>query len=275
MFVVAGILLVVFVAIQFWKGEFATVPPRIASQRSMAFAIWFTFALGGSFFILLYYLPIWFQAIKSASATGSGIRNLPMILSLVFSSIIAGGLITTFGYYTPFMIASSVFMAVGAGLLSTFKVSTGHSEWIGYQAIYGFGVGMGMQQALIAAQTVLKIDDVPVGTALIMFMQTLGGALFIAIAQNIFTNHLISNLASMVPEVDSKLVLRIGATSLRSAIEENATEKRFLPAVLVAYNDAITKTFYVALAIAALSIIGSAGMEWKSVKGKKIEAAVA
>ena len=37
--------------------------------------------------------------------------------------------------------------------MSTFTVDTGRSQWLGYQAIYGFGVGFGMQQPLIAAQT--------------------------------------------------------------------------------------------------------------------------
>ena len=46
----------------------------------------------------------------------------------------AGGLtVTAIGYYTPFVIASSVFMAIGAGLLSTFETNTGAGKWIGYQ----------------------------------------------------------------------------------------------------------------------------------------------
>lgn len=274
LFVIFGLLMIAFIGIQFWKKDDATIPPRILSQRSMAFGTWFAFALGGSFFVILFYLPIWFQAIKGASATASGIRNLPMILALVVMSLISGGLVTYFGYYTPFMIASSVLMAIGVGLLSTFEVDTGHAKWIGYQIISGFGIGLGMQQSLMAAQTVLHIDDVPVGTSLIMFLQTLGGALFISIAQNIFTNRLLSNLKTQVPDLpDPTIILRTGATSLKVAITN--INPAFLPDVLLAYNKAITQTFYVSVAIAALSIFGSVGMEWKSVKGKKIEAAMA
>lgn len=36
--------------------------------------------------------------------------------------------------------------------------------WIGFQAIYGFGVGAGMQQGIIAAQTVCTLDDIPTAT---------------------------------------------------------------------------------------------------------------
>ena len=102
----------------------------------------------------------------------SGIMNLPMILSVVVFSLIGGVLVTTFGQYAPYMIASSVFMSVGAGLLSTFKVNTGPGEWIGYQILLGLGVGIGMQQALVAPQVVLPRKDTAIGVSIIMFMQT-------------------------------------------------------------------------------------------------------
>lgn len=239
----------------------------------MAASSWFAFSLGGSFFILIYYVPIWFQAIEGVSAMESGIRSLPMILALVLMSIVSGGVVTALGYYTPFMIASSVLMAIGVGLISMFEVHTGKAEWIGYQIIYGFGVGFGMQQALIAAQTVLHLDDVPIGTSLIMFMQTLGGSLFISIAQNLFTNSLSSNLLKNVPGLPSDIVLRTGATSLKDAVVKYNAD--LLPKVLIAYNEALRQTYYTSLAIAALSIVGAALVEWKSVKGKKVEMAMA
>ena len=127
-----------------------------------------------------------------------------------------------------------------------------------------------MQQSIIAAQTVLHLDDIPTGTATIMFIQTLGGALFIAIGQNIFTNRLISNLVTDVPSLNPGIVLNVGATSLRNAVDDS-----LLPAVLKAYNSALVQTYYVSVAIAALSIFGSIGVEWKSVKGKKIESVAA
>ena len=273
LFVIAGILGIAFVGIQIWKQENATVPPRIVRQRSVAFSAFFVFCLGGSFFVMIYYIPIWFQAIKGTTATESGIRNLPMILSLVVMSILSGIVITNVGYYTPFMILASIFMSVGAGLLSTFAVGSGHSQWMGYQIIYGFGVGFGMQQALIAAQTVLHIDDVPVGTSIVMFAQTLGGALFISVGQNIFTNRLLGNLAANVPHLDPSIVLRTGATSLKDAITH--VNPNYLPNVLISYNKAIDQTFYVSVAMAALSLFGALGVEWKSVKGKKIETVAA
>ncbi|THX48017.1 MFS transporter [Aureobasidium pullulans] len=276
LFVVFGVLLAIFVSIQFYVGEKATIPPRIIKQRSVAASAWFGVSLGAAFFLFVtaYYMLLeccanshtGFQAIKGVSATKSGIMSLPLILGVVICSVVAGGLVTALGQYAPFMLASSVLMAIGAGLLSTFKVDTGHAEWIGYQALFGIGVGLGMQQILIAVQTVLPAADIPTGTAIVMFFQTLGGALFISVGQNVFTNKLVSGLKAAVPDLDPAIVLSTGATELKSAIGE-----QYRDGVLQAYNDALTNSYYVAVALATLSIIGSAAVEWKSVKGKKIE----
>lgn len=196
--------------------------------------------------------------------------NLPAILGLVIISMLCGGLVTAIGYYTPFMLISSVLMAIGAGLLSTFETDTNHSKWIGYQFIFGAGVGFGMQQTLVAVQTALPKADVAIGTAIMMFSQTLGGALFISVGQNVFTNQLIKNLQTVVPGLNPAIVLQVGATELKNQIEE-----RFLSGVLVAYNQTLTQTFYVSVAAAAMSILGAVFVEWKSMKGKQIQMAAA
>ena len=64
----------------------------------MAAAAWFSFTLGSFFLLLIYFLPIWFQAVKGASAVKSGIMNLPMVLTLVLVSILSGIGVTLLGY---------------------------------------------------------------------------------------------------------------------------------------------------------------------------------
>lgn len=132
-----------------------------------------------------------------------------------------------------------------------------------------------MQQTLIAVQTALPLADVPIATAVMMFTQTLGGALFISVAQNVFQNQLIKNISSQIPEVQgiAGIVASTGATNLKSAITKQFPA--VVDRVLSAYNEALTQTFYVSVACAALTIVGSAFMEWKSVKGKPKAAAAA
>ncbi|KAJ6603601.1 major facilitator superfamily transporter [Mycena vulgaris] len=267
---VFGVLFSIFIGIQAWNQDRATVPPRILKQRSIWSSVVYSFAISAAFYILTFYLPIWFQAVRGLSAVHSGIDNLPLILSFVVAAIFAGGLITKIGYYSPFMIASSVLTAIGTGLISTLKINSSHKKWMPFEIICGLGVGLGMQQPMLAVQNVLVLQDVPIGTSIIKFSQTLGGALFISIAQNVFANKLVSGLVENVPGVSPKLVLSAGATSLKDAVAPE-----FLAGVLEAYNQALVAAFYVAIAMSCLSLVGAVAMEWRSIKGKDTEKAMA
>jgi hypothetical protein len=197
------------------------------------------------------------------TATQSGIMTLPMILGMITMSLLSGILVTLTGYYTPFMLVSPVLSSVGAGLLSTLQVGSGHSQWIGYQALYGMGIGIGIQQSVISIQTVLSPDDMPSATAILMFMQTLGGTIFISIAQTIFHTSLLRNLRTEAPAVDAVAIARAGANSFRDQVDGD-----LIPAVLRAYNSAIVYAFYVAVAVGVLAIFGALPMKCISVKRK-------
>jgi hypothetical protein len=185
--------------------------------------------------------------------------------------IAAGAIIPMVGHYMPFLFASSVFMSVGAGLLTTFTVDMPAHRWIGYTIIYGLGAGFGFQLPTLAAQTVLDIKDVPAGTAIIMFFQLLGGAVFISAAQNVFLNTLIEKLIeAAVPGLDVAAVATAGATALKHLVQPE-----FLNKVQIAYNEALVKTFEIALILACISFLAAAGMQWRSVKGKNVSAAMA
>ncbi|KAL8649119.1 MAG: hypothetical protein Q9210_004591 [Variospora velana] len=261
--VVFAILTIIWFAIQVWEKERATLPLHVLRQRSVAAGALYSLCLGAVMMVWVYFLPIYFQAIFGSSAIRSGVQILPLVLSLVFGSILVGGLVTAIGYYTPFLIASSCVMSVGAGLCTTFGIHTGAPYWIGYQVVIGLGIGIGMQQSSMAAQRVLHRDDVAIGVSLMFFQQSLGGAIFLSAAQNVFSSHLISTL-SFSPDIDPYKILETGATALKSVFPEAD-----LPTVLVAYNEAIVQTYYIALGASCVSIFGGLAMEWKSVKGMK------
>ena len=164
------------------------------------------------------------------------------------------------------MIANSVIMSIGAGLITTFTPDTMHPQWIGYQVVFGLGLGMGMQQASLAAQAVLSRKDAPIGIALVMFCQQFGGAVFVSVAQSVFTNQLIKGLKS-VAGISPAVVVNTGATDLRHVVNPSNLRE-----VLVAYNGAIRKAFLVAVAMACFSIIGALSIEWKNIKPQKKQA---
>jgi MFS family permease len=191
--------------------------------------------------------------------------NLPLILGIVIPSILAAWLTSQFGYYLPFIYLSVVLSSIGAGLLSTLTVGSGSPAWIGYQALFGIGAGSSISLCVVVAQTALPPADTPAGTAMVTFTQSLAGTLMNFVAQNVFQNRLMQGLAQAVPELDAANLVEAGPTMIRALVPEHA-----LPAVLKVYNTAITQTFYVAVACAALAIFGVPPLQWLSVKGRKI-----
>ncbi|OAQ75031.1 MFS transporter [Purpureocillium lilacinum] len=274
-----GVLMIAWGITQHKMSENATVPLRIARQRTVAFSTFYIFFGSACFVLVIYYLPIWYAThapINNDSAAESGIHNLPAVLSVgkkwvtlvecanqialtgtlvVFA--IAGGLgVTAVGYYTPFMIAGAMVLTVGAGLLM-----------LGFQIIFGAGAGLGLELPNIAVQTVLPEKDVSIGTSLVVFARSLGGSIFVSAGQNVFNNHIISGMREQVPDLDPSVVLQAGATELQATVQDAATgQADIMRRVLNVYNDAIVQTFVLALALAAVSILGSLGVEWRSVK---------
>ncbi|KAJ5951537.1 uncharacterized protein N7479_009950 [Penicillium vulpinum] len=264
LFVAFGVCLITWIIIEVRTPATATIQPRIIGNRTVVAAMWFMFCLSSTFLMLLYYLPIWLQAIKNRTAVQSGIDTLPLVLSLVAGSTLSGQLVGRLGYYTPFTMASSCLMPLGAGLISTWRVDTSVGIWIGYQIVLGFGIGLGMQHAAIAVQTVLQPRDIPVAVSLVFFWQQLGGAIFVSVGENVFGQKLIAGLTRVIDDFDPETIVNTGATDLRRIVPA-----KDLHAVLVEYNAALHWVFIVGTIMAALSALGAFAFEWKSVKGKQ------
>ena len=164
-------------------------------------------------------------------------------------------------------VGSAVF-TVGSGMLYTLKVNSNAGEWIGYQILTGFGAGACVQIPFIAVQVATSEKDMPTANALIMFFNSLGGAISISIAQNIFINSLAKEIPKYAPQVNPKTVIDAGATYLRMVVPVE-----YLTAVLEAYTKAITTALVLSIATAAIATLAGFGIEWKSIKGKKIIAA--
>ncbi|KOS19947.1 putative HC-toxin efflux carrier [Escovopsis weberi] len=258
--VVAIVLLIAFGLIQVLQPKHAILPPAIVTQRSIASAFWVASCLGSHQTVFVYFLPIWFQAIKHSSAIKSGIDLLPMVLPIVASSILNGQLVSRIGYYTPPMLVGICLSTVGAGLLTTLTVDAAAAHWIGYQVVYGLGLGLCFQGPNMAAQTVLPRDQVAIGASLMFFGQQLFGSVFIAVGQNLFNNQLARRLGH-IPGVTGQMIQNTGATDLLEMIPE-----RYFAQALEGYNEALRVCFRLGLVVASIAILGGVGMEWLSVK---------
>ena len=161
-----GILTILFAIVEWKQGERAVIVGRLLRQRTIAVGLLFAFFLGGAFFSLLYYIPVYFQVISNVSAAESGIRNLALVIAVSICTILSGGLISKFGHFVPLLIAGGVFMTIGSGLIFTLGLNSQSSMWIGYQVLAGIGIGLCIQVPIIAAQATVEPDDIAIVTAM-------------------------------------------------------------------------------------------------------------
>lgn len=208
------------------------------------------------------------QAVKGYDALLAGVGILPLVLGQVGGNLISGALITKLGYYVPFMWLSVVFMAIGSGLMTTLTQYSSTGKWVGYQLIDGIGIGFGWQVGALAAQAVLQPVDIPIGTAIAVFMLLFGGAVFVSVANSIFTNNLVSGLTvAGIDGVDPSAVVHLGATELRQIVGPAD-----LDAFLSIYMDGLTDVYRMALILGCITAVGALGMEWVNVRKKGVTA---
>jgi hypothetical protein len=79
----------IFAVWQWRRGDRAMIPPAIISNRLVLFGCLVSGSQMGALSLLAYYLPLWFQVVKDASPTKSGVMTLPSAISQALGSLIA------------------------------------------------------------------------------------------------------------------------------------------------------------------------------------------
>ena len=148
-------------------------------------------------------------------------------------------------YYNPWFFLAPIFMCTSSVLYTTFTAfSTPASHWIGYQVIQGFGAGFGMQMASLSVQLELKDSPelVPIGIALVMFLQYLGATVLQVIAGAVFNSELSSQLGGVgLTSSQMTALLGAGIRGMREVAAKHFPE--LLDPILEAYSTAITRVF--------------------------------
>lgn len=162
------------------------------------------------------------------------------------------------------MFIATVLGAVAAGLLTTLPVTADLASLVCYLALLGFGIGIGIQSPQFAAQTVLDAKEVSIGIAIVAFGQGIGPAIMVTAAQTIFQSRLKTDLQQVAAGVNATTIENLGLSGLRQQIGGDALKR-----ALLGYDEAVTQTLYLPVALTCLMLLGAVGMEWRSVKQKK------
>ncbi|KAI0199361.1 putative gliotoxin efflux pump [Astrocystis sublimbata] len=256
--VATPLFLVVFGVDQWLQGDRALIVPDFMTNRVLIVGAIFEFFIAGSFNLALFYLPIYFQAERGVSAISSGVRLIPVILSLTITQIVVAGVITTTGVHNPFLILGPAIAAIGSGLFTLLDEDTSMGRWIGFQIVLGVGVGLCLTIPLLLSQVVVKTRDVATATPFIIFAQSLGSAFLLPIAQSVFQNKLLQALQQFIPELDPQMVLSAGASSEAIAKFPIATQR----GIIQSYDNALRSAFVIGVPFAGIAMLVAFFMPW-------------
>ncbi|KAJ0166958.1 putative HC-toxin efflux carrier TOXA [Colletotrichum tanaceti] len=265
--VVFAITILPWMSLQYFQGDDATVPLSIIKQRTVAASNLYLLFQNGAFSIFIFYLPVWFQSIQDDNAETSGLKQLALCISTAVGSVVAGGLVMAIGFYNPFVIMGSILAVAGSAVLMVIKADTSLGMLVGAQILVGTGVGFGGEQANVAVQAVLPNEKIPKGTSLTLFTRLLGVALSIPIAQSVLQQELSRNLGGPVA---AQIYAQGGATKMKDNLQAIfGTDTAEYRNALDMVNSSLTRTFLLAMVLAAVSFLFSILLEWKNVKKEK------
>jgi MFS transporter, DHA2 family, glioxin efflux transporter len=162
------VILIVFGIWEYFQGERAIIVPRLFKQRTVGISSIYAFVFLGSYFLVIYYLPIYFQSVNNVSATMSGVDSLPLILAVTVAMISSGMFITATGIASPIKVSGAAIAIVASVLLYTLDTDTSTGKWVGYQILGGVGWGIAWQVPIMVGQGNADPKDISSITAIIL-----------------------------------------------------------------------------------------------------------
>ncbi|KAF2148175.1 putative MFS multidrug transporter [Myriangium duriaei CBS 260.36] len=259
-----GIMTILWLTWNFHKGDAALIPYSMLQRRVTWSSCLFYCFITSAMFTTTYYLPIYFQGVRGHRPTVAGVYLLPSILCQLASAPFAGKAVSHYGYYLPWAVAGGILGSIGYGCLSTLAPNTSAASWAGFQILIGFSRGFALQVPFVAVQNSLPMTQIPTAMSLIVFSSTIGGALFLSLADTIITNSLRSLLPRFVPIAEADSIIDAGIYNFRQV----ATSQT-LPGVLEAFARSIDRVFYMATALALLSFLFAWGMGWYDIRRQR------
>ena len=170
----AGAMMAVLVLVE-RRREHAIVPVRFFRRAQVNGAVAMEFCSQFALLVGVMFVPRFVQEGLGMSSTASALATIPMTLALVAASTSAGRLFGRTGRMRA--ISRAGFLVLGAGSLALCLVdrSTGMVQLALSSAVLGFGIGVNMPMANIAAQTAVEPRDMGKATSLALFFRGLGG----------------------------------------------------------------------------------------------------
>ncbi|KAB5595945.1 Glycerol-3-phosphate dehydrogenase [Ceratobasidium theobromae] len=178
-----------------WATE-PILPRQLLWNRTSLSGYLGTFVHGLLMVGIIYYLPIYFQAVKGVSPIKSGIDMFGIAFTVAPFAILTGISTVVFNRYRPQNYVAWVIITVGLGLLSMIKADSSKASWVGYQVIIGIGGGILYASTNFPILAPLPVSLNASALALLAFIRTFAGTYGVAIGSSVLQTELGKRLPS-------------------------------------------------------------------------------
>ncbi|WP_432486134.1 MFS transporter [Kineococcus esterisolvens] len=253
----AGVVLLALTVLAESRAKAPIVPLKFFREPTIALSALASLFVGVAMFGATIFLSQYFQLGRGQSPTRSGLSTIPMIAGLFLSSTIAGQFITRTGRWKGWLVAGGVLLTAGLALMGTIAHDTAYWTVAVYMALVGLGVGMMMQNLVLAVQNVAAPQDLGSASSFIAFSRSLGGAVGVsalgAVLGHRVTDHLLDGLetAGIDPAATGSLSSGGGIPDL------SALPGQLRTVVMSAYGSGIADVFLLAAPFALVALVAS------------------
>jgi EmrB/QacA subfamily drug resistance transporter len=164
------------------------IPLNLFRNRIITVSIIAMMLMAAGMFGTILFIPLYIQGVIGTNATQSGTVLMPMMITMIGSSIISGQIIGRTGRYKlPGLLGMAV-MAFGLYQLSQMGGDADYLTVVRNMIIVGLGMGPTMPVFTLAAQNAVKINQLGVVTSLTQFARSMGSTIGVALFGSILTN---------------------------------------------------------------------------------------
>ncbi|RDL36049.1 putative multidrug resistance protein fnx1 protein [Venustampulla echinocandica] len=164
------------------------MPPRIFGNRTSIAIFAVTFLNSALLYWIIFFLPVYFQALLGASPARSGVLLLPAIVVGVPGAAGAVILLSKFGRYKLLHLIGFGTFTLGVGLFVLFDKDTPLAQTVVFQMIAAGGSGFVLNTLLPAVQAQNDEKDQAAITAAWSFVRSFGAIWGVAIPAAVFNN---------------------------------------------------------------------------------------
>ena len=235
------------------------VPLTIFRNRTVALTTIASALVGVAMFGGTVFLSQYFQIALGKTPTQAGLLSLPLIFGLLVSSTVAGQLITRFGRWKMFLVSGGAIMVGGMLLLSTIDARTTVFNVSVFMAVLGAGLGLLMQNLVLAAQNDVPARDLGATTSTLTFFRSLGGAIGVSALGAVLAN----KVTSLMTEKFGPMATSGGGSKVPDLSVLPAPVREIIADI---YATATAELFLVAAPIAALALLAVLFIKEKPLK---------